>query len=194
MSILPEPTFFRTCDFIFCNFLKCARVHISTLPVIFLFYEIFVAQTFLVELRLDDVLEVLLVVGRSKKKGISSQGYLFTSPGILILCKKGRKFWFGERERRLSVILLCVIIGQAPLVCGFTYLLFQKTLPSVHICKLISVRFYETDKCRYLCSFGIFYRLYKSYKCIINYLRNAVYSRMEKCNLTFCVRAKNDAD
>ena len=64
---LPKTMFFRSCDFIF-NFIALfskMRRSILTLPVILSFMTFFVAGTFLVELHLDDVIEVLLVVGLS---------------------------------------------------------------------------------------------------------------------------------
>ena len=60
-SKLPKTTFFRSCDLILNIFALFSNI--STLPVILSFMQFCLPQIFLVELRLDDVLEVLLVVG-----------------------------------------------------------------------------------------------------------------------------------
>ena len=52
----------RSCDYFFCNFLKYYPESIDPSGYL-VFYEIFVARTFLVERHLDYVLEVLLVDG-----------------------------------------------------------------------------------------------------------------------------------
>ena len=59
--------YFRSCDFIFNFFAFFTKNSISTLSVILFFMKFCVAQTFWVERYLDDVLEVLQVVGSTKK-------------------------------------------------------------------------------------------------------------------------------
>ena len=62
---LGTTTFFRSCDFIFNIFLIFSKISqsIPNLPVILYLMKFSLARTFVVELHLDDVLEVLLEVG-----------------------------------------------------------------------------------------------------------------------------------